>query len=211
MPMSPPPPHKTEQSAPLRTDDRASGTRGAAVEQSPVGPQTVTTVPLLGPVPFLARVPGFILAITGLALTSGTIHVVAFIEHVGLNWQLGAFFALVGVAQVLASSWIYRNPDDTRMLKVTAAGSVVVSLMWVFSRTTGIPFGPEPGRAAVGVADTITTLQQFILAAIVVASLRRRDGEGQPLSWMGGALATRIMFAFLTSTMLMAAIGGHQH
>lgn len=161
--------------------------------------------------PVLSRVPGFVLAICGLALTSGTIHVVAFVEHVGINWVLGAFFALVGVAQVFAAWWIFRHPADARMLKLTAIGSIVVSVLWVFSRTTGIPFGPEPGRASVGVADTITTLQQFVVAAIIVAWLWRPAAGDQRLAWMSGPLATRMTFALLSSTMLMAALGGHEH
>lgn len=182
--------------------------RPAGAHESPAGPEPATAMPAQ---PLLSRVPGSILAIAGLALTSGTIHVVAFVEHVGLNWVLGAFFALVGVAQVLASAWIYRNPGDTRMLQATAAGSVAVSLLWLASRTTGIAFGPEPGRASVGVADTITTLQQLVLAAIVVALLWHRGPGRRRLAWMSGALATRITFALLTSTMLLAAVGGHEH
>lgn len=206
MPTSSPPPNPPGAAADAGTDAATVDVGRATRPQAPVDPDTMTTVS-----PSLPRVPGYVLAIAGLALTSGTIHVVAAVEHVGINWQLGAFFAVVGACQVVAAHRIYRNPGDEWTLKLAAAGSVIVSLMWVFSRTTGIPFGPEPGRASVGVADTITTVQQFILAAIVVAFLWRRDGDGQRLSWMGGGLATRMMFAFLSCTMMMAAIGGHQH
>jgi len=163
------------------------------------------------PDPVRARVPGIILAIAGLALTSGTIHVIAAGEHVGDDWRLGLFFALVGAGQLFAAWWIFHAPHDERMLKLAAGGSVVVSLLWVFSRTTGIAFGPEPGRASVGVADTITTLQQFILAAIVVALLWRAEPGDRRLVWMNGAVATRLMSALLTTSMLMAAVGGHEH
>lgn len=162
-------------------------------------------------VPLLSRVPGFILALSGLALTSGTIHLVATIEHLDVNVPLSAFFALVGVGQVGAAWWIFRRPNDERMLKRIALGSVIVSLLWVLSRTTGIPFGPEPGRAAVGVADTITTLQQLVLAAIIVALLRRPERGHQRLPWLSSPLGTRIMPALLTMTMLIAAMGGHEH
>ncbi|MDQ3723346.1 MAG: hypothetical protein M3376_09840 [Actinomycetota bacterium] len=171
----------------------------------------MATAAVQGSVPVRSRVPGFILVIAGLALTSGTIHLIAAAEHVGDDWLLGAFFALVGVGQVMAAWWTYRNPDDLRVLKLLAVGSIIVSLLWVFSRTTGIAFGPEPGRASVGVADTITTVQQFAVAAIVVALLSRPERGGGRLAWMGGPLANRLTFALLTVTMLLAAVGGHEH
>lgn len=161
--------------------------------------------------PVLTQVPGFILAVAGLALTSGTIHLVAAVQHVGDNASLGAFFALVGTAQSFAAWRIFREPGDERMLKLLAVGSVAISLLWTFSRTTGIAFGPEPGRASVGVADTITTVQQFVLAAIVIALLRRPETGDRRLAWMSGPLATRLIFALLTATMLTAALGGHEH
>ncbi len=40
-------------------------------------------------------------------------------------------------------------------------------------------------------ADTITTLQQFILAAIVAALLWRVEPGNRRLAWMNGAVATR--------------------
>ena len=176
-----------------------------------VGPPDADAAAGSGPGSARSRVPGFILAIAGLALTSGTIHIVAAAEHLGDDWLLGVFFVLVGAGQLFAAWWIFRRPHDERMLKIVAAGSVVVSLLWVFSRTTGIPFGPEPGRASVGVADTITTLQQLMLAAIVVALLRRPEAGDRRLAWMSGPMASRLTPAFLTMTLFMAALGGHEH
>ncbi len=97
------------------------------------------------------------------------------------------------------------------MLRLAALGSVIVSLLWVLSRTTGIPFGPEPGRAAVGVADTIATLQQFALAAIVVALLRRPTAGSPTLAWLNSGMGTRVTTALLSATLFIAAVGGHEH
>ncbi len=174
-------------------------------------PDDVADAPVEQSWPVRTSAPGFIIALSGLALTSGTIHIVATIEHADVNLLLSAFFALVGVAQVFAAWWIFRNPDDERMLKLAALGSVIVSLLWVFSRTTGIPFGPEPGRAAIGVADTITTLQQFVFAALVVVLLRRREAGDRRLPWLSGHIGARLTPALLTASMLMASIGGHEH
>lgn len=195
----------------LRAHARANMLERTSAEDSGAYSREVATAAVQAPVPFLSRVPGYIIAIWGLALTSGTIHVIAAIEHWGDNWMLGAFFALVGVGQLFAASWLFRRPADQRMLTALAVGSIIVSLLWVFSRTTGIAFGPEPGRAKVGVADTITTLQQFAVAAIVLALQRRPEQGDKRLAWLGGPLATRVTFALLSATMLTAAVGGHEH
>ena len=174
-------------------------------------PHGVAGSPVQGAVPILSRVPGYVVAMAGLALTSGTIHIVAAVEHIDVNVMLSAFFALVGIGQVVAAWWLFRNPEHHRALKLAAVGSVAVSLLWVFSRTTGIPFGPEPGRAAVGVADTITTLQQFALAAIVVALLRSPERRDRGLRWLSSGMGSRFTSAMLSATLLIAAVGGHEH
>ena len=194
-------------------DDGTPGVRASAAssaEDPRTYPHEMTAAAVQVPAPVVPRVPGFILVMSGLALTSGTIHLVAAIEHVGDNALLGAFFAFVGAAQLCAAWWIFHRHESARVLGLVAVGSIAVSLLWVFSRTTGIAFGPEPGRASVGVADTITTLQQFALAAIAVALLRNSAGD-RGLAWLGGPLATRMTFALLTTMMLLAAVGGHEH
>jgi len=174
-------------------------------------PPVVAGSPVQRSVPVLSRVPGYVVAVVGLALTSGTIHIVAAVEHVDVNVMLSAFFALVGVGQIVVAWWLFHKPDDRRALRLAAVGSVIVSLLWVFSRTTGIPFGPEPGRAAVGVADTITTLQQFALAAIAVAVLQGPEQRGRGLQWLSSAMGARCTSAMLSATLFIAAVGGHEH
>lgn len=171
----------------------------------------VAGTPAQRSVPAVSRAPGSLVALSGLASTSGTIHIVAAVEHIDANALLGAFFAAVGVGQLVAAWLLLRTRDDARVLKLAAAGSVAVSLLWVFSRTTGIPFGPEPGRAGVGVADTITTLQQLALAAIVVALLRPAERRSRALAWLSTGMGTRFTWAMLSATLLTAAVGGHEH
>jgi len=149
------------------------------------------------------------LALAGLAATAGVIHLVAAIEHGGISWMLGVFFALVGTGQLVVGWWICRSPQDERMLKLAAVGSVLVALLWVFSRTTGVPFGPDAGKvSSVGVADTIATLQELAFAAIAAVVVWR--GEHR-LAWLSGALGVRLTFAVLSLTLFVAALGGHEH
>jgi len=149
------------------------------------------------------------LALAGLAATAGVIHVVATVEHVGVEWELAVFFAVVGAAQLAAGWRIYRNGADARRLALVALGSVALALLWGVSRTTGMPLGPEAGTVAkVGVGDTIATLLELAFAALAGMILWR--GE-QRVAWLSGGMGTRLTFAVLSLALMTAALGGHEH
>jgi hypothetical protein len=148
-------------------------------------------------------------ALTGLAGTAGLIHLVATVEHVGVDWELVVFFALVGLGQLAAAWQIHRGAADVPLLTLVAAGSVAVALLWVFSRTTGLPFGPDAGGVArVGVGDTIATLLELGFATLAGLVLWRGD---QRAAWLSSGVGVRLTFAILTLAVLVAAVGGHEH
>lgn len=149
-------------------------------------------------------------ALWGLAGSAGIIHLVASVEHfTTAEWTLALFFVVVGAGQLLAAWLMHRDPHDVRLLKVVAAASVGVAMLWILSRTAGVPVGPDAGEvAAVGVADTIATLQELSLAALVVTVLRR--GE-RPVAWLSSPIGSRLTFALLSMTLMLAALGGHEH
>jgi hypothetical protein len=168
-----------------------------------------TNVPIERAVPRYVSLPHGHLALAGMAATAGVIHFVATVEHLGIDWELGLFFALVGAGQFAAGWRIYRDAADYRLLKVAALGSVAVGLHWVYPRTTGLPFGPEAGKVSkVGVGDTIATLLEFAFAALVGVIVRR--GE-QRVAWLSSGLGIRLTSALLSLALMMAALGGHQH
>ena len=148
-------------------------------------------------------------ALVALAGVAGFIHVVAAIEHADEPWTLPAFFLIVGTAQLVAAWAIRRNPRDERLLKLVAAGSVGVALLWIVSRTTGVPFGPDAGEVqSAGVADTIATMLELGLAVLVAVIVRR--GE-RAVAWLSSPMGVRLTFALLSVTLMMAALGGHEH
>ena len=148
-------------------------------------------------------------ALTGLAGTAGLIHLVAAAEHVGVDWSLGVFFLLVGTAQLGAAWLVHRDPRDRRLLALGAAGSLAIALLWIFSRTTGVPFGPDAGEVeSVGVADTIATLLELAFAALAVTVMRRGDGA---VAWLRSGMGIRLTFAVLSLALMLAAFGGHEH
>lgn len=168
-----------------------------------------TDVQIERPISHVDTLPHGALALAGLAATAGVIHFVATIEHIGEDWALAVFFVLVGAGQLAAGLRIYRDDYDARLLGLVAGASVVIALLWVWSRTTGMPFGPESGRVAeVGVGDAIATLLELSFAALVAVVLTR--GE-QAVRWLSGGLGVRLTCAVLSLCLMMAALGGHQH
>ncbi|HVF79824.1 MAG TPA: hypothetical protein VNA28_16120 [Solirubrobacteraceae bacterium] len=149
------------------------------------------------------------LALAGLAMTAGVIHLVATVEHVTVDLELGLFFALVGAAQIAAGYRIHRKGADSRLLKLVALGSVALAVLWIFSRTTGIPVGPDAGQISkVGVGDAIATILELAFAALAgVILVRGEDG----VAWLSGAIALRLTCALLSLSLMLAALGGHEH
>jgi hypothetical protein len=154
---------------------------------------------------------GSVLALSGLALAAGTIHLVATAQHLDTTWTLPVFFAVVGVAQLYVAWAIYRRPGDRRMLVAAAAGSAAVGLLWLVSRTVGLPFGPEEGRSTIGVSDTLASLQEFAFAAIALAIVRAPEAAERRLAWLGSPMGLRLTFMFLSAMLFSAALGGHKH
>jgi hypothetical protein len=168
-----------------------------------------TDVPIQRATPRSISLPHGGPALAGLAATAGLVHLVAMVEHLGIDWELGVFFACVAIAQFAAAWLIYRHVAILRLLGLVAAGSLAVALLWVFSRTTGLPFGPDAGRVAkVGFGDTIATLLELAFAAIAGLVLWHGD---QRVAWLRGPAGVRLTYALLTLAVLMAAVGGHEH
>lgn len=167
--------------------------------------------PVRHPDPQTADLSGSVLALSGLAVTAGTIHLVAAVQHLDVNWTLPAFFVLVGTGQLLLAWQIYRTPGDRRLLAAAAAASVVVALLWLWSRTIGLSFGPETGRRAAGVADSIATAQELLFAAVALALARSPQRSEQRLASLGSPMGLRLTFMLLSASLLTAALGGHKH
>lgn len=149
-------------------------------------------------------------ALAGLAATAGAIHLVIGVEEAAAGeWALFVFPALVGIG-LLAIGWlIYRDAAGERLLKLAALASIAIALLWVFSRTTGLPLGAGAGAVAQpGIGDTIATLLELAFAAIVALIAWR--GE-QRVAWLSSAIGVRLTIAVLSMSLLLSAFGGHEH
>ena len=93
------------------------------------------------------------------------------------------------------------------MLAVAANLGVVV--VWVFSRTTGLPIGPDAGQPeAVGVADVTATAFEIALVAGALVSLGARHARS-PLTPRGVWLLA--LPAVAAAAIALAPGGSHGH
>lgn len=118
------------------------------------------------------------------SLGAAAIHFGVAGEHFG-EWSVyGVFFVLLGGFQVVWSlaAWTH---EDRRLLVAGLAASALTVLLWLVTRTTGLPFGPDAHVAEdVGAADAICTALEVVQAALLgLLVVRRRPARRlSPLS-----------------------------
>ena len=94
-----------------------------------------------------------------LSLLAAAIHLWVAPEHFEEWWGYGAFFVVLAVAQGLYALGLLRWPTRSILL-LGAAGNLAVAILWLVTRTTGVPLlGPHAGEVeGVGVLDLACTL-----------------------------------------------------
>lgn len=150
-----------------------------------------------------------------LALASvgaGAIHLALGPEHLSAWAVLGAGFYVSGALQVLGGAWLLLT-ESRRLLVLGAAGSLLLLGVWVMSRTTGLPLGPQAWAAEpVGRADLLCVALESVVALGALILLRRPTAGLAP----AGPLAVRgvlsgVALAVLATTGVAVAAPGHHH
>jgi hypothetical protein len=87
---------------------------------------------------------GLWFAAAGLVVAAA-IHATVITAHFRESVLFGLFFVVLTPAQCWLAVFVTRRPDR-RTVRYVAAGSLCVVALWLVSRTTGLPIGPEPWR-----------------------------------------------------------------
>jgi hypothetical protein len=109
-------------------------------------------------------------------LGAEAIHTAVIAAHFREWWAEGVFFFALSVLEgALAAALLL-----TRWRRAWLA-AVLLSLatiaVWAWSRTTGLPLGPEAGYPeSVGRADTVATLLEAVTALVLGPAVLRRPG-----------------------------------
>jgi hypothetical protein len=113
------------------------------------------------------------------SLGAGIIHFAVAPSHFGEYWLFGAFFFGAGLFQVATPALLLftLNPSLVAMSVVVNG---LIPLIWLASRTTGLPVGPHPFTAEdVGSADATATVLEVLIVAggILLLTSARKGGE----------------------------------
>ncbi len=127
---------------------------------------------LLRPGLCLRESPALRFAVLGL-VAAAVIHAGVIGEHFHEDLFYGLFFLVVTALQ-LCLAWMLSTKPTLRILRYVAAMSGSIAVLYLMSRTTGLPIGPEPWRAEpFGVLDIAATCAELATLAGCAVHLRR--------------------------------------
>ncbi len=144
--------------------------------------------------PRATRYPAAAVVVAMASLASAAIHLEVVPEHREEWWVFGAFFAALAVVQVLTAALVLWWPRQS-ILAGVAGLNVGVVLLWLVSRTSGLPIGPpvpdftaglgDPSKGgygehaagvpeSIGTLDVTSTVLEFVAVVAICALLPAR-------------------------------------
>jgi hypothetical protein len=131
------------------------------------------------------------------------IHFAVIPEHLAEYRPFGLFFVAIAVLQALWAILALRYPRRSLLL-VGAAANLATLTLWVFTRTKGLPIGPEPWTPEkFGQLDAITAVFELGLVTSIALALRGVRLHLRRLQVV--AALTIALIAILTSVALLGA------
>ena len=112
-----------------------------------------------------------------MSAASGLAHLSVAPAHFAEWWAFGVLFLIAAALQLALAVMLLARPTHARFAAVAVVSGGLI-FTWIWSRTLGLPLGPEQGQAEpVGFLDLVTTLVEgllVVLAALAVAGRTRR-------------------------------------
>lgn len=131
------------------------------------------------------------------------IHFAVIPEHLAEYRPFGLFFVAIAVVQALWAILVVRYPLRPLLL-VGAATNLATLALWAFTRTKGLPIGPEPWTPEkFGLLDGITAVFEIGLVTSIALALRSVRLRVRRLQVVAGL--TIALIAILTSVALLGA------
>lgn len=135
---------------------------------------------------------------------AAAVHFAEISPHIEEWWLFGAFFFVVAWFQASSAVAIVARPNRP-LLFLAAVLNLVVIAVWIWSRTAGLPIGPEAGEPeTIGAADLLATVLEALLVAWAIAMLSRRISSATSsrsfgilpaaIVWAGVVAATTLVF-----------------
>jgi hypothetical protein len=103
---------------------------------------------------------------------AGVVHSIVAGRHFQEWWVFGTFFVVAAAAQMVWSVAVLTWPSRA-LLIVAVAGNLAIVGIWTVSRASGLPLGPDAGRAEpVGALDVVAGCYEIGLASFGLFALR---------------------------------------
>ena len=150
------------------------------------------------------------------SLGAGVIHLAVVSEHVSEWWLYGLFFIVLGVVQIGWAVLAMEGDSLPSRLLYAAVNAAVIGL-WLLTRTTGLPVGPEPWQAeAVAAADLLCSVLEAVVVVLLLLTVRRPDVQEPTTATkpqlrmiaVGALAVAAVTIAALTTT---PHVLGHPH
>ncbi len=114
---------------------------------------------------------GAVVGAASLSLVAALIHLWMISGHAWLWWGYGVFFLVTALAQGLLGVALLRWPVAPIVL-AGIWGNLAVVLLYVFTRTVGVPFGPHTGKVEdAGILDMTATFTEMGLVVVLLTLL----------------------------------------
>jgi hypothetical protein len=128
-----------------------------------------------------SRADGLRVLLAAGLIGSAAIHAAVIPEHLREWGAAGLFFiALTGAELAVAAVLLLARPDP-RVLLAAAVASIGPLALWLYSRTLGLPFGPEAGvPEQVGLTDLAACALEILTLLLAVVLLRGRTWLRRP-------------------------------
>jgi hypothetical protein len=159
------------------------------------------------------RTPAALIPVAAACLlgTEG-IHTAVIAEHFTEWWAEGVFFAALSVLEGALAAALLLAPTR-RTCPAAVLASIATIALWAWSRTTGLPLGPDAGYPEpVGRADVVATLLEALTAiALAPAIVRHRRPTRPPLLASRNRRSNAAAVAAIALATAFAVAGADDH
>jgi hypothetical protein len=152
--------------------------------------------------------------LASLSAGAAAIHFAVIFEHFAQYALYGVFFLVISWAQLIWAAFVLWRPSRP-WLWLGVAGNALIVAVYVASRTTGLPVGPDVGNPEpVGGLDAVSVVLELALIAGCAALLWRPSLAGRPVrrfGTIGTAVSLAAVPAFvvaLTAAVMTPALAG---
>jgi hypothetical protein len=129
---------------------------------------------------WVTRLLGWPGAIAGSSIVAGGVHLSVIREHFHEALLYGWFFLVLTMLQFGFAAWVIRRPSPA-LFRAGGMASLAVVLLWLATRTTGIPLGPAAGQTEpFGVLDVVASGAELVTALLCLFALHRATSETGP-------------------------------